>query len=176
MRQLFRELREHDEDQAPPFATVLDAARSRQRTAKPVWLTWRLAATVCPMILVLFSVLLFNFYEVRQNDKFHSAVSSSVPNLSKDVAPIPYLSQGTVDRTEPIVRNRPNHNAKPVRALMSRARQLPARNLHPAMLISEWHSPTDILLKTPGAELFRSIPQVGQPLFEMKNLFPNEKN
>lgn len=43
-------------------------------------------------------------------------------------------------------------------------------------LISQWRSPTDFLLKTPGEQWLREAPRLGAPLVEIKPLAIERKN
>jgi hypothetical protein len=45
--------------------------------------------------------------------------------------------------------------------LLRIAPQAPDRNRHTVASITEWRSPTDFLLQTPGRELLRTVPSIG---------------
>lgn len=178
MRQLFRELREQDEQQAPAFANVLETALASQRPAQSAWRVWRLATVIALLIVVIGSV--FFFIKASSTEPTigpQGSLSPRVPELPNQVAPAPSLSEGYARAAmKPEPGRSQNRYPKKVRSLFGRHKQLPTQNLQLTMLISKWQSPTGSLLKLPGAELFNTIPRVGEPLFEMKSLVLNEKN
>lgn len=58
--------------------------------------------------------------------------------------------------------------------VVRRRRALPALQMD--ALISQWRSPTDFLLKTPGEQWLRETPRLGAPLAEIKPLVIERKN
>ena len=38
--------------------------------------------------------------------------------------------------------------------------------------LADWRAPTDFLLNTPGRELLRAVPQIGEPSSDVLRLFP----
>ncbi len=182
MRQLFRDLRKLDEKQAPTFASVLEIAVAKQSEVKSAWQDWRVAVAIVSIIVVI--GLFFFFIQpvstemtkdvtIEPQDK----VSPNLPDLPNDVISAPSPSArdaGVPKRSKP--GNSQSRYAKQERLWFTPHKQLPTQQLKPAMLISNWQSPTDALLKTPSAEFLKSIPKVGEPLFEMNKLFPDEMN
>lgn len=45
-----------------------------------------------------------------------------------------------------------------------------------AIVISEWQSPTEFLLKSQGEQLLKTVPQVGRSLSEIKPIIQNKNN
>lgn len=43
-------------------------------------------------------------------------------------------------------------------------------------LLSQWRSPTEFLLHTPGDQLLKTVPRLGGSLIEIKALAPEQKN
>ena len=177
MRQLFLKLREQDERQAPPFASVLETALANRQPMKVGWSAWHRAAALALLVMVIGAIFFFiKPFSTRPTLDQGSAYPQA-PDLPTDVAPAPPPSgnyAGVPQKPEP--KNSQNQNPKKERSWYARHKPRPTHNLQPAMLISTWQSPTDGLLKTPGAELFKGMPQIGAPLIEMKRLFPEEKN
>jgi hypothetical protein len=162
IRQLFRDERETDETVAPHFAATLEAAISRRRPARPGSLIRRAAIAVVALVAVGGFVLLLlgrsgtgpqSVVSITQEE---SAPKTSDPNRSVDVAAV------TV----------PPEPSKPARG-PRRHRQ---SSVKAATLISEWRSPTDFLLKTPGDQLLKTVPRVGASAIEIKVNFSDLKN
>lgn len=45
----------------------------------------------------------------------------------------------------------------------------------PAILISQWRSPTESLLHAPGEQLFKSVPRVDESVVNIEAIFPDQK-
>jgi hypothetical protein len=184
MRQLFHELREQDEKQAPSFASALDAALANQGAVKSGWQSWRLATGVALFIILIGAIFFFSklfstplTMEPWAQVPLVAPVPLREPELPKDARPAPILPAPYAGAPKrPKSRSSQTGSPRKEPLLSAQHRPMPTENLQPVMLISNWQSPTAGLLKTPGAELLKSIPQVGEPLVDMKNLFPNEKN
>ena len=171
IRQLFLELRQQDESEAPPFPVVLNSALTSTNRLSPVWFNWRMAAVIAMLILVSgVSFLLFRqSFTTQQGNTATTAEAFSVHHFA---------------RQQPSSTNFPNP-AQPVLA----GRQA-TKEIHKAvyrkpfshspqqtnLLISKWQSPTDFLLRTPGAEWLRNLPQINESILEIKNLLPDSKN
>jgi hypothetical protein len=162
IRQLFRDERETDESVAPHFAATLEAAISRRRPARAGSLIRRAAIAVVALVAVGGFVLLLlgrsgsgpqPVVSIKQEEL---APITPAPNRSVEVAVAP-LSQ------EP---SKPAHHARGHRQSSVRA----------ATLISEWRSPTDFLLKTPGDQLLKTVPRVGVSAIEIKVDFSDLRN
>ena len=42
-----------------------------------------------------------------------------------------------------------------------------------ALWLADWRAPTDFLLNTPGRDLLRTVPQIGEPSRDVLRLFPD---
>jgi hypothetical protein len=176
MRQLFRELREQDEQYAPVFENVLEAARANGQQMNSGWQVWRLAVAVALLVVVIGSVFFFlKPFSTKPTIENRTDVPPAQTLEFADPPPTPSGRKVDTPKKSAFVgfQKKPS---KKERSLYARPTQSPTQQLKPAMLISNWQSPTDALLKTPSAEFLKSIPKVGEPLFEMNKLFPNEMN
>lgn len=163
IRQLFRDERQADESVAPHFAATLEAALTRRRKYRAGWLSFRVAFAIVALVAVTGAVIgVVRFFPVRSGNE-QSAVVARDPNQ--------------LARTPPWVEVDPPPSRKlPLPATISRTRrhrQTPARA---ASLISEWRSPTEFLLRTPGDQLLKTVPRVGTSAIEIKVNFSDQKN
>jgi hypothetical protein len=53
-----------------------------------------------------------------------------------------------------------------------RASLVPSRPPSAAPMLASWHAPTDFLLKTPGIDLLRAVPRIGEPSAGVRRLTP----
>jgi hypothetical protein len=172
IKQLFRELRQEDEQGAPSFEGVLKTGSPKAAQASPVWSSLKVA--VAAAVPVLASGLVFIL--LRQ-----ASVPPSGAESSKSSPPVAVPS----NRTEPLPYEPPipsiEHDPAPGAIGRGSARAIrpsrsTARHHQPAMLISRWQSPTDFLLKTPGDRLLKTIPRTGDSIIEIKPINPDEMN
>ena len=68
----------------------------------------------------------------------------------------------------PPVRKPSSQTSKRVVAIHQR----PSSSRTNLMVLSQWRSPTEFLLHTPGAALLKSVPGLGESLIESKTLVP----
>jgi hypothetical protein len=172
IKQLFYELRQVDERRAPSFDSVLRAASSRAGQAGPAWASLRVAVASAMLILAGGFVFILLKPSLLSNETTDS--ESSLP-----IARMPYrqLESPPSGPLTPTVERAPALEA--IRRELTRParRKRPAARSHQApMLISEWQSPTAFLLRTPGEQLLKTVPRVGESLIEIKPGIPGEKN
>lgn len=171
IRQLFRNEREANESLAPDFAVTLEAALSRRRRARPRRLILRVAFAVVALVAVTsFVFVLAGRYSVERAPSVVAGPSESVIN------PAAAPDESVVSGQLPVVSDQPDSVApgrpsKPVRAHKNRQ----STGLM-APLISQWRSPTEFLLKTPGDELLRSVPRLGASAVQIKLDLSSGKN
>jgi hypothetical protein len=167
IKQLFDELRQGDERHTPSFDRVLKAA-SKAGPALP-----SLRVAVAAAMLIVVSGLVFILLK--------PSLLSTETGDSESSLPIVRMPDG---QSEPLLSEPPNPSIERAPALEAVRRELtrparhkrPARWPHqPAMLISEWQSPTDFLLRTPGEQLLKTVPRAGESLFEIKPSIPDER-
>jgi hypothetical protein len=171
IRRLFREQREADESLAPHFSATLEAALSRRRKYSSGRLIFQVAfATVALVALIGAVIGVVRFFPIRSANEQPgiAAQDSSQPDMSSPRKP-PIIDMGPmlgVGRRSP----------KPPQLVSARPRahrHTPARAI---TLISQWRSPTDFLLRTPGDELLKTVPRLGTSAIEIKMNFPDGKN
>jgi hypothetical protein len=162
IRQLFRDERKTDETVAPHFAATLEAAISRRRPAREGSLIWRAAIALVLLVTVGgFVLLLLGRSGVGRQSVVSIKQEESVPNTP--------ASNHSVDVAAAIL---PPEPTKPARG----ARRHRQSSVRAATLISEWQSPTDFLLKTPGDDLLKTVPRVGASAIEIKVNFSDQRN
>jgi hypothetical protein len=161
IRQLFRDERETDESVAPHFAATLEAAISRRRPARAGSLIRRAAIAVVALVAVGGLALLL----LGRSGSGRQPVVSITQEESTSKPPAPNRSVEVAVAT-PQEPSKPAHRARGHRQSSVRA----------ATLISEWQSPTDFLLKTPGDQLLKTVPRVGVSAIEIKVDFSDLRN
>lgn len=147
IRRLFHELGREDERNAPGFASVVQTAlllRMAHRRPR----RWRLAPAIgLPVLAIVLALLLLvrNSTEPAPPGDFTTLQTFPLPPER------PLLPEVSAPQYMPTL---PIHIGAPRR----RTPALPTRNS--SILISQWQSPTDFLLKVPGNELLKSLPRI----------------
>lgn len=163
IRELFRQLKRGDEQSAPPFATSLAAARSRNQRADRF--RFVRPAVVAIMVLLLFGGAWLIFSKRSRKPQLLIDVGSAetpAPKIELPAAPeptpslIPALSMDQTMKSS-------GHRQKP--------RGLRASTL----LVSEWRSPTGSLLRMPGEQLLKTVPRLDESLIEISPLAPSRQ-
>src|SRR5262245_10511586 len=148
IRERFQQLREEDERAAPSFTCDWNVALSRRERPRRRWAVWRLAAGAAALILLGAGCLVW-WMSFSQSIKRRALVEIGESNRSSpDVAAPVFPSPPTV-----------KYPPKGTR----RQRQF-VRPQPPAILISQWRSPTESLLRTPGGQLFKRVPRLDESL------------
>ena len=159
IRQLFHNERQANEGLTPDFAGTLEAALSRRVRARPRRLILRVAFAAVALV-ALGSLV---FLVADRYSREHPPTLVAVPNEPVIKPPAP------ADESVSVPPERP---ANPVRR--AHRHQRSARRAAP--LISQWRSPTEFLLKTPGDELLRTIPRLGKSAVEMNLNLSSTRN
>lgn len=166
IKQLFHELRQGDERHTPSFDRVLKAASAR---AGPAGLSLRVAVAAAMLILVGGFVFILLKPSSLSTETENSESSPPIVKL-----PYPQLEPSP---GEPLARSIERAPAlEAIRRELTRParhKRPAARSHQPAMLISEWQSPTDFLLRTPGEHLLKTVPRVSESLVEIKPSIPD---
>jgi hypothetical protein len=158
LKTLFRKMRERDHESATPFLRDWELARSRMAASHRT--SFRYAMAIASLIVVAFSAaVVVRILRVPspqpeqraglQNLPYKAPGNEGTPTLLPDVSP-------------------PVSPATPVKRIRS-VRRAPSRPQGPGeyydrQLISTWRSPTDFLLKSPGDDLLRTIPNIQDSL------------
>lgn len=149
IRQLFNDLGREDERKAPGFAKVLQAGLMRSRGPGRRLRLWRLA-TVAAMAVAAVVVALV----LLASHSTEPAVPGDLTTLQTIPLPGPYRAPGPEIMLPPVV-SRP-----PIDIRAARRRRPASPTYNSTLLISQWQSPTNFLLRVPGNELLKSLPRV----------------
>jgi hypothetical protein len=157
IREQFQQLREEDECNAPSFTHDWNVALSWREKPQRPWAVCGLAASVAALVLLGAGWWMFFKQSTKQQDPIESVRSNTpAPNTTPPVS------------TSPVpVRNPPN--------IIRRQRPF-VRPEPPAGLISQWRSPTESLLRTPGEQLFKRVPRLDESLVNIKATMPGQQN
>jgi hypothetical protein len=160
VRALFHELGEEHERLTPGFAGVLEAALRRRRRSRRL-LVWRVAAAVAvPALSIVVGLALLG----NQSTETLSGIDPTI-----------------VERL-PFVKVTPNKALTPKPLPLSHfRRQQPyrkavSRTHLQSVQISQWQSPTDFLLETPGSEILRKLPRIPDSPPGMPRSIPDYHN
>ena len=158
IRKLFQQLREDDERKAPAFTHSWNVALLRLEKPRRRWGVWRLTAAAIAVILLGAAWWMF----------FRQPTTRQAPiEIVRSGPPPPYVTPPTVSPS-PV----PGKNSHYV---IRRQRPV-VRPQPPASLISQWRSPTEFLLRTPGEQLFKRVPRFDESLVNINSTIPNLEN
>lgn len=163
IRALFQRLKREDEQHAPPFARSWAAAQSRRAPRGRRRLVWRLAAA--GMVALSLSAAWLGYHRL--------AVKRVTPNKTA-VKQAKAIEPAKPDSPARPVRKPPPPAAKPVKARRQRISPAPAQA--ELTLLSQWRSPTEFLLHTPGEALLKTAPRAGESLIKGKVFAPEQLN
>jgi hypothetical protein len=176
IKQWFREARQRDESRAPSFADTLAAARSNHQPAGWRLNIWRIAFALVALIAIgIVAFVLFKQSTTQPVNQIavEPALEQPSDDLPKSLEPTAHPPGSVVMQGHAIKGTRANAKPLPRRP---RAMQ-PQRDSGPAALLSfKWQSPTDFLLRTPGAALLKTVPRIGDSLIRFDVIHSDEKN
>jgi len=160
IKEQFQQLRAEDERNTPSFTHDWNIALSRREESRRRWAVWRLAAGAAALILLGAGCLGWWMF-FRQPAKPQAPIEigksdSPAPDVTLPISPSPILVRNppkVARRQRPIVRPEPL-----------------------AILISQWRSPTESLLRTPGEQLLKRVPRLDESLVNIKATIPGQKN
>lgn len=155
IRKLFQQLKEEDERHVPSFAHDWSAALSRQEKLRHQWSTWRVAVGAALLIVLGAGWWMY----VRQSTK-----QSDPVEIVRSDRPVDSFTPLPVSPSPVPVKNPPN---------LTRRQRTFARPRPTATLISQWRSPTQFLLQTPGEQLLKRVPRLDESLVNIKVIIPN---
>ncbi len=173
IRASFRELRLEDERVTPRFAAVWNRAHFRSARRETA-LDFRIAAAVVIVCLAVFSLALLSRYWQR-TPRLNDAVANGVfkpgvnpAQIKKDRELVQRDKRVQVVRKPGLVRFAPRSQTAKLAARRSTTPD--------AIALSRWQSPTTGLLRSPGDEVLRALPQLNQTLHDMESFLPNRTN
>src|SRR5262245_9450787 len=166
IEELFRQLKQEDERCAPSFAHSWTAAQSRHEQRGRSRLMWRLATAW----LVLLSLSLGGAWLVARN-----RTPKQVKTAGRVVWQVPPTEPVKIMPTPALSPPRKPSLPANKRVVTKQRRTSPAPQPELALL-SQWRSPTEFLLRTPGAALLMTVPRLGSSWIESRTLAPEQKN
>lgn len=158
IRKLFQQLKEEDERHAPSFAHDWNAALSRQDALRHQWSAWRLAAGGALLIVIGAACAGWWMY-VRQSTMRQAPIETVRSEPPTHAATPPQVSPSPAP-----VKNPPG---------VTRRQRASVRPQPTAIRISQWRSPTQSLLQTPGEQLLKRVPRLDESLVNIKLIIPN---
>lgn len=161
IKEMFQQLREEDERNAPAFTRAWNATLSRREKPWRRWAVWRLAAGATALILLGAGCLGWWMF-FRQSTRRQAPIE-----IVRSEQPAPVVTPPPVFPSPAPVKNPPN---------VTRRQRPFVRPQAPAILISQWRSPTEFLLRTPGEQLFRRVPRLDESLVNIKAIIPDQQN
>ena len=174
IRQWFREARHGDESRAPSFVETLAAAQSKTRRGGWRLNVWRIAFVTVALIAIGVSAVVFFKQSVTQPLTKAAAGSNVEPSLDNQHPPVAVAPPGPrFVRARPINGSLANSRRSPRRP---RVAQPQGEFGQAAFLSFKWQSPTDFLLRTPGADVLKTVPRLGDSLVRFDVIQSDEKN
>src|SRR5687768_12018250 len=161
IRKLFQQLKEEDERHAPSFAHDWNAALSRQEKLKHQWSAWRVAVGAALLIVLGAGGAGWWMY-VRQSTKQPDPVE-----IARSDRPVDSFTPLPGSPSSAPVKNPPS---------ITRRQRASVRRQPTAIWISQWRSPTQSLLQTPGEQLLKRVPRLDESLVNIKATIPDQKN
>lgn len=162
IKELFLELKREEEGRAPAFARVMEAARLKTVKTRRPFGVLAIAVATALLVLAVGSLLV-----IRQLSTESAPVERVEIEEPPAESPPPAVLTPIPNKNEALSKNEP---PKPARRRVTR------RPRQAATLISGWRSPTDFLLDTPGQQLLRSTPRLGESVVNIEAFFLDEKN
>jgi cytoskeletal protein RodZ len=166
---LFQRLKEEDERNASPFVRDWNAALSKMDKPRQSWAFWQMAAGAAALLMLLGAGSWILFRQSAMEQAPTDIVRSNTPALASE--PPASLPQTLVksDASEPEAATR---QISPTRLRVNRrsniGRQRSGRSQPMVMLNSQWRSPTESLLDTPGRQLFKKVPRLDDSVVNIK--------
>ena len=167
IRQLFREMSRDDQRRAPQFANVLAAARSGMARSQNRPRSLRFATAVamlCAALLIAMAIIVKPSKPQDPARADHAIAPTAPPEPPPDIAlERPGTGAPGVEPPRVIIKHVRHHRTTDQLAIAMNS-------------LYAWQSPTASLLKTPGDELFRSLPRLGESLQTIKSFSPDQFN
>ena len=154
---LFSELSLEDLNHAPHFEKLwrrAEANRSVVRRSALVFVTAAILAAVC-------LVLTWSWYRASQSEQAANIPPQIVPTTSQPRIQHSELSAASKDVA------RPRRLAR---------RQTERTAISQAAMLSNWQSPTSILLNSPTVSVLSSLPQLDQSARDLEQFLPKKNN
>ena len=167
IRQLFREMSGDDQARAPEFAAVVAAGYSRM--ARPQSRSAPLKAAAAVAMLCVATLIAIGIIQRSSKPR-----GTSAPGYRAEGPTAPEERSNVVALT-------PGAKSPSIATGAARRKRVRHRRNSTSWAIATnslfgWQSPTASLMQTPGDELMRSLPRLGESLQTIKSFSPDEFN
>jgi hypothetical protein len=176
LRQLFREARRADERHTPSFAETIVA----QSAGRPVitWLSnWRIAVAALALIIVGiggFTLFYRSATQTGQEVAYYPQTRGGFPDQPGIMPPPAILPELSPGKSPQKIKVRTVRLSASRRGSRSTGRQI---GIDASALLSfKWQSPTAFLLRTPGVDLLKPMPRIGDSRVQLDVIHFDEKN
>ena len=180
IKRLFHELRKEDERLVSSFAADWEAALSRhERPRRPRRTLSVAVAAAAVLILLGGSVFIFLRHSSSRSVQVTTDRTPAAPITRSQPAPAPRFETPEDQSITSVTGHKRLGNRSSEVASGKHTRSIGRRTATPSRpwaLVSQWRSPTDFLLTSPGDQLLKTIPRLGESLREIKAIMPEEKN
>ena len=162
IRELFRQLRRNDENGAPSFVDSLAPAPSRYEKDSRLRLGWQVAVAIVVALSIGGAWLIFSGRNTKTPGQ-SNVVNFDDGTAPRVEAPPPNPTPSSIERKK----IKPDLQHRQQRRVQRRAEPL---------LLSQWRSPTEFLMRTPGDQFLKTIPRLNESLIEIKLIAPIQQN
>jgi hypothetical protein len=167
IRQLFREMSLDDQRRAPQFASVLVGGRSGITRSQNRTRSLRFAmavAILCAALLIVMAIIVRPSKPQGPARDEQAIAPTLPPEAPPNIVPKqPGVGTPVVEPRGVIIKRVRHHRTTDQLAVAMNS-------------LFAWQSPTASLLKTPGDELLRSLPRLGESLQTIKSFSPDQFN
>ena len=164
IQQLFREMSRDDQRRAPQFASVLAAARSGMARSQNRTRSLRFAMAVAILCAALLIAMAIIERPSKPNGPARDEQAAGSTVSPPSIAPKqPGVGAPGIERRRVIIKHARHHRTTDQLSVAMNS-------------LFAWQSPTASLLKTPGDELLRSLPRLGESLQTIKSFSPDQFN
>lgn len=169
IQELFRELRLEDERLTPRYAAVWNRAQAESTRPRRAF-KLSFAVTAVLLVVTLFSLAWWSRRGPQGQQTVAVAPTTPIVNPEPTVVDVGSQPDAAVGPRHLVSSKRRN-----LKLAARRQAELIARNaaIREAAAISSWKSPTVTLLQSPADEVLTSVPQLSQPVNELKSFLPN---
>lgn len=154
IRELFQQLRCDDESGAPSFVGSPAPASSRHKGANHQRRVWQAVAAAVVSLLLGVVWLIFSGWNTKTHGPADVVNSGGAPAPSVE-APPPNPTPSSSEK-------------RPIKPDRQHRKQRRAQLRPETLLLSQWRSPTESLMRTPGDQFLKTIPRLNESLIEIK--------
>ena len=159
---LFSELALDDQSHVPRFEKLW--LRATTTATVPATLVTRMAIVTAAILAGVCLIAIWSWYRSSQSEQVANIPPQSIPG----------------SRVTPPEQQFPSINAKDLRPLRPRRplrqRQTERAAIRQAAVLSNWQSPTNILLNSPTASVLSSLPKLNQSARDLEQFLPKNND